>query len=718
MARLIALLCTSLVLASLSSTVRAGDPFTFACRTDNDLFTVLARAGERHARFDTPAEAVKRAAPSSVLLVLADRYPAVATPVDARFYEQAKAKRIRLYVEFPAMVSGIELSAPKQAVWERGIVATDRFGPKLPNLALFSAHGCTFLPAKAPAPLLAIGRVAGFDSAVYGLPKSAQPLLFEANNGDWLIATTKLSGFITGRYAPADRWAAIWEQILRKLDPHAARKLTWTPLAHPAYGADDPLPNDWTKRSFDAAAQWVHRSRLLVSSSRKPLIHKLLSSGIETTDLPRAGDSTGDGTLGMLEGYGSHIHPDGSQPQRTPLRADCIAESAMMLALDGAINPKNARSREVASNLLDYVYGPEMQSMGRLDPTHPAFGLIAWGAIQPAWMVATYGDDEARVLLATAVASAALESDRWNEHLLRGVLANLRTTGKHGFRTDRIDIGPLEAKGWRAYHDGSPVNPALNFEAYLWAVYLWAYQQTGEPELLDKAKTALRMTMELYPKGWRWGDSMERARILLPLAWLVRVEDTPEHRGWISTIAKDLIASQHPSGALPENLKGTGGGHYLIPQSNEAYGTGETPLIQTNGDPASDQLYTTGFALLGLHEAYAATGDAELKAAADKLAAYLARIQVKSDALPYLDGAWFRAFDYRRWDYWSSSADVGWGAWCVEAGWGPAWITAVMGMRIKETSVWEMTKGSTVESKLDVVQRDMAKNDGGPWKKP
>jgi hypothetical protein len=58
--------------------------------------------------------------------------------------------------------------------------------------------------------------------------------------------------------------------------------------------------------------------------------------------------------------------------------------------------------------------------------------------------------------------------------LLRALYANLRTTGKLGFRTDRIDIGPLEAKGWRAYHDASPFNPALNFEAYLWACYLGA----------------------------------------------------------------------------------------------------------------------------------------------------------------------------------------------------------------------------------------------------
>src|SRR3954465_13573611 len=130
---------------------------------------------------------------------------------------------------------------------------------------------------------------------------------------------------------------------------------------------------------------------------------------------------------------------------------------------------------------------------------------------------------------------------------------------------------------------------------------------------------------------------MERARLLHALAWLVRVEDTldprggapfvpgdpPEHRGWLKTVAGDLLRNQRARGAIPEQLLGRGGGHYVVPATNEAYGTTETPLIQIDGDPVSDQLYTTGFALIGLHEAAAATGDADLKKAEDRLAEYL-----------------------------------------------------------------------------------------------
>jgi hypothetical protein len=295
--------------------------------------------------------------------------------------------------------------------------------------------------------------------------------------------------------------------------------------------------------------------------------------------------------------------------------------------------------------------------------------------------------------------------------MLKGLLANLRTTGKLGFRGDRIDIPALEQHGWRHFHDAETINYALNFEAYLWACYLWAYRETGEKEFLDKARTAISMSMKVYPNQWRWADNMERARILLPLAWLVRVEDTPEHREWLTRIASDLVSNQHVCGAIPEHLggAGVGGGHYVVPASNEAYGTTETPLIQTNTDKVSDQLYTTGFALIGLHEAYAATGDAKLKQAADKLADYLVRIQLRSENLAWLDGAWYRAFDFGKWDYWASSADVGWGAWSVEAGWCPAWIAATLGLRAKETSIWDLTKDSRIAEHLPTVKPLMEK---------
>jgi hypothetical protein len=40
-----------------------------------------------------------------------------------------------------------------------------------------------------------------------------------------------------------------------------------------------------------------------------------------------------------------------------------------------------------------------------------------------------------------------------------------------------------------------------------------------------------------------------------------------------------------------------------------------------------------------------------------------------------------RGFDYELWEFFGSSADNGWGAWCVESGWTNTWIGATMGLR-------------------------------------
>ena len=37
-------------------------------------------------------------------------------------------------------------------------------------------------------------------------------------------------------------------------------------------------------------------------------------------------------------------------------------------------------------------------------------------------------------------------------------------------------------------------------------------------------------------------------------AWLIRVEDTPEHRAWLKRMADDLLALQQPSGAIREEI--------------------------------------------------------------------------------------------------------------------------------------------------------------------
>jgi len=94
------------------------------------------------------------------------------------------------------------------------------------------------------------------------------------------------------------------------------------------------------------------------------------------------------------------------------------------------------------------------------------------------------------------------------------------------------------------------------------------------------------------------------------------------------------------------------------------------------------------FAFVGLHEAAMVTGDSYYKDAENKLAGFLFRTQIRSETHAELDGGWFRAFDLKRWEYWASNTDMGWGAWCIESGWSQSWIsTTVLALRQLNTSI-------------------------------
>src|SRR5690348_18374910 len=94
-------------------------------RADNDLLQMLSASGIQATRYDAVAEALDHAPADSSLLVLAGDYPAKPTSVDDAFFQTAKAKHLRLFVEFPAAVPGLKLGAIKTTDWERAVVASD-----------------------------------------------------------------------------------------------------------------------------------------------------------------------------------------------------------------------------------------------------------------------------------------------------------------------------------------------------------------------------------------------------------------------------------------------------------------------------------------------------------------------------------------------------------------------------------------------------------------
>ena len=154
---------------------------------------------------------------------------------------------------------------------------------------------------------LVLARVAGFDTAVYGLADTKTfPILFEHPRGDVLVATTKLSQFVTARYAPEDAWPAVWRMILGRLQPGAAvPKLEWTPAVRPTYGRQDKLPADARLEAIRRGVKWYEQARLLVHESWKEEIRRQqkkdprVNQGM-TAPGPKSDWPQGDGRLRLF----------------------------------------------------------------------------------------------------------------------------------------------------------------------------------------------------------------------------------------------------------------------------------------------------------------------------------------------------------------------------------------------------------------------------------
>ena len=696
--------------ASLGS--ESSRQLVFSCDAANDLYRALRGGEVRLSRHDDPATALREAPAGSGVLILAGGYPETGTVIPAEMLQQAQKKDLRLYIEYPTSVSALEVGPPRRADAERLVVASDFFGPELPSGRILAMHGLHFVTVSAPEVHIVAARVAGFDTAVFGLPAERRPILCELEGGRVLVAATRLSQFVTGRYAPAEAWRALWSGVLNWLlrcEPgEEGPVLIWTPVVRPAYGPDKLLPRDAEAAALRRGADWFLNSQLLLHPSRSAQVDAAAAHCGGRIPVPPPGSPHGDGSLGILEGMVSIIQPDGGQLQSAARRGDCTGESAMALALAGTVE-RDPEKIAIARNLLDFWYFTSPARQGeRADPHHGAYGLLAWGITTPAWYAANYGDDNARALLGTLAVAGLTGDDRWDEPVMMCLLANLRTTGALGFRGSRIDLDELAKEGWATFFRREIVNLAPHYEAYLWACFLWAYGQTGDRIFLDRTENAIRMTMTAGPSAWHWtnGLAQERARMLLPMAWLVRVRDTPEHRTWLRQAVEGVAGLQVPCGAIREELGTPGLGDYPPPASNQAYGTNEASLIQQDGDPVCDLLYTVNFAFLGLHEA-ATAGDELAARAEDRLAEFLCRIQVLGEMRPELDGAWFRAFDFQRWEHWGSNADAGWGAWAVESGWTQGWITAVLALRQMKTSLWDLTQASRIERHFERLRREM-----------
>ncbi|WP_198675432.1 hypothetical protein [Pleomorphovibrio marinus] len=668
---------------------------------DGDLATWLSGEGFKLINHSNPAIAMESIEEGGVLFVLAEGYPYQRVELSEAFFEDAEIKGLRLYVEYPDFIPGVNLQEEAlQTRLERGVVNTDVFGLEMQMMSILGINDCHVIPSDATNPLLVLAKVAGLDKAEYGIDDvETHPLLIEENGGFYSL--TRLSNFAEGRYGPEDHWKALWGYMIRNLtgktDLHFE---TWPRYLSPTLDQGEEVTEDHKKESVKRGIDWFYKGRFFIHPDWEDMWQKYQDDGTNPVGPPVSRDlPNGDGSLGLLEGHSSNIYHDGSQQYRYWIRADVQGEGAYAMAAAAKILG-NESYRAPAKRLVDYIFNSKLRGGPRSEQDAPTYGLIGWSDTHPG---VYYGDDNARAILGVLGASAHLATNEWDKEMMEAILANFRTTGTMGFRDRRLEHRDIIKNGWRYYFDREVINPAPHFESWMWALYLWLYDKTGHEPLLDRAKLAIGKTMDMYPEEWLWtnGIQQERARMILPLAWLVQVEDTPEHREWLDKVVSALLENQMESGAIREELGGTEKGRYGRTKTNAEYGLHEAPLIFENGDPIADMLYTSNFAFFSLNEAAHATGDERYFQALHRLSDFLTRIQVKSERFEDLDGAWFRAFDYDRWEFWASNADVGWGAWGTLTGWTQSWIVATQVLVLQENSYWDLTKQSDIEKHFE-----------------
>ena len=695
-----------------------GYQWVFSCSPDNDLYKIFIQSGKQTRQFEDPVMAINKARPGAVVMLLSEIGSEASVSFPIEMIDLVRKKRLSVYIEKPDTLPGISMTGIKLLNKERLVINSNKLAPGLDSLQILSLCGkSAHLYGTVREPLIVAAKVAGFDKAVYGLTGSDPvPVFFKLKNDLIFVATTNLSQFLTTRSAPFSSWKTLWLGILHLLKPEwQFSDLAISPTVSPAYNKEQQLPNDAELRTIRKCSSWVIKSPLLIHPEWLVWYTDFASQWHDRVGPMVSADAPhGNGNDGILEGFSSTIDQNGNQSVRWWRRADCQGEMAGALAICAKLLQNNQLT-ETAGNLKRFLLDSSIMTNGkRKDPKDPAFGLIGWNDVshysgnQNGYGV-YYADDNARTILGILLADAALGDQGSDQRALLAIMANYRLSGKNGFIPNRIDEADLETSGWRYYHKATLISLSPHFQAYILACYLWAYHQTGFQGFYDKAEKAIRTLMTNYPNEWVWtnGLQQERARMLLPLAWLVRLSPTPEHQSWLTTMTKDLLAYQDESGAIREVLGEQGKGKYGPPASNEAYGTSEAPLIQTNHNRVADLLYTNNFAFLGLHEAATATGDTTLVDAEKRLAGFLCRIQVESNTHPELSGAWFRAFDLENWEYWASNADAGWGAWSIETGWTQSWIMAVMAMRQQNMSLWELIRNPEIQDDFNTLKAQM-----------
>ena len=239
---------------------------------DNDLLRVLVQNGIEVQRFDTPEAAMDAAGEGAGVLLLADGYPAKTTALDAALFRHGGPR------SGCACTWSIHHSCPAWRSGRRGARnGSARSSPRMPlaprwrNCASWRSTGVTSCRWQAEDPHIVIGRVAGFDTAVYRPGEGIVPDSLLSCRSGWPRRRV-------GRHhevepvrhrslcAPTRRGRASGTLSFTWLQPgKSVRALAWTAAVRPSFRAEDALPAGCrTASPAQRGIDWYFNARMVI----------------------------------------------------------------------------------------------------------------------------------------------------------------------------------------------------------------------------------------------------------------------------------------------------------------------------------------------------------------------------------------------------------------------------------------------------------------------
>ena len=414
----------------------------FSGNENNDLYQLLKQENITVMRFNTPAEAVNKAANGTGVILTAQSYPDHPLCITNELYEAAKKKHLRLYIEFVNEYPGVKIEKDVYTGrLERGVVSSSFFKPGLSEMALLGLNDCHLYKAEVQKPLISYAKVAGFDQAEFGLKDTeVYPLLFKEKNT--IVALSCLTNFKTARYAPNDSWKIVWTELLSWLTQKNNITLSsWASDPQPYYTKEAPLPSGSRTTAVRKGTEWLFNGKFLIHPSWKASALKMQGDGTAPFGPPVGPDKlSGNGSDGVLEGHASTIYQNGSEQYRYWLRNDVQGEVAFLLASASDLL-KDDKYAHTSEHIMDYMfYEADFLKGPRANKDSASYGLLGWSNTHP---YVFYNDDNARAVLGVIGASAYLKNERWNHFFVECILANLRTSSKQGFQGGRLEEAQL-----------------------------------------------------------------------------------------------------------------------------------------------------------------------------------------------------------------------------------------------------------------------------------